>query len=360
MKNKDDKSHHAFSRRTVLKMAGATVVAPAVWIKNVQAAQDRVVIRSPGGAYDDIRKKLIYEPFTKETGIRVIPVATTTGKLEAMIRSGNIEIDIIDNDDSVLLQWENELAVLDYKRFKFTDPDDILPEYRHSNYVGNFVYGDVMGYNTGKFNQASVPRTWTDFWDYKRIPGARALADIDTGGPNLEFALLADGVPMDKLYPLDIPRAFKALSRIKPGVAKFWTSGALSVQLLSTGDADVSPVWSTRILKGIENKAPLAINWNQHGVRVQAYAILKKSKNHEQAQQLIDYCLRPEIQSQFSALWNSGPVTKAGYEALTAATREKIPGGDRTREHGFLIDAAWWAKNRADVGKEWANWVLNT
>lgn len=353
------KSAHSPQRRTMLKLAGVSTLAPMIWVKNAQAAEQRVVIRSPGGEYDDIRKKLIYEPFTKETGIRVIPVATTTGKLEAMIRSGNIEIDIIDNDDSVLLQWASELAPIDYKSFKYTNPDDILPEYKHDNYVGNFVYADVMGYNTGKFNKDTVPATWADFWDYKKIPGARALADMDTGTPNLEFALLADGVPMDKLYPLDLPRAFKSLSRIKPGIAKFWTSGALSIQLLSTGDADLSSVWSTRILKGIENKAPLAMNWNQHGVRVQAYAILKKAKNQEQAQKLIDYCLRPEVQSQFSSRWNSGPVTKAAFDALTPEIQTKIPGGDRTREHGFLINADWWSKNRATVSKEWANWVLN-
>src|SRR5690554_6822395 len=86
------------SRRSMLKMAGAALVAPSIWVKNAEAAQERVVIRSPGGAYDEIRQKLIYESFTKETGIRVVPVATTTGKLEAMLRSGNVVIDIIDND----------------------------------------------------------------------------------------------------------------------------------------------------------------------------------------------------------------------------------------------------------------------
>lgn len=355
-----NRSAAGVSRRSILKMAGASIVAPMIWVKNAEAAQERVVIRSPGGAYDDIRKKLIYEPFTKETGIRVIPVATTTGKLEAMLRSGNIEIDIIDNDDSVLLQWEDELAPLDYASFKYTDPADILPEYKHDNYVGNFVYADVMGYNTEKFDKSSVPQTWADFWDYKRIPAARALADIDTGGPNIEFALLADGVPMDKLYPLDLPRAFASLTRVKPGIAKFWSSGALSVQMLSTREADVSSVWSTRILKGIENGSPLAINWNQHGVHVQAYAALKKAKNLENAQKLIDFCLSERVQSQFSSHWNSGPVTQAAYKALTPELREKIPGGDRTREHGFLLDARWWAKNRAELGKEWAKWSLNT
>jgi putative spermidine/putrescine transport system substrate-binding protein len=360
MNDKTQKSTATLTRRSMLKIAGATMVAPAIWVKNAEAAQERVVIRSPGGAYDDIRKKLIYEPFTKETGIRVIPVAATTGKLEAMLRSGNVEIDIIDNDDSVLLQWENELAPLDYANFKFTDPADILPEYKHDTYVGNFVYAAVMGYHTAKFNKDSVPQTWADFWDYKRIPASRALADIDTGGPNLEFALIADGVPMDKLYPLDLPRAFASLSRIKPGITKFWSSGALSVQMLSTREADLSSIWSTRILKGIEEGSPLAINWNQHGVHVQAYSVLKKAKNFENAQKLVDYCLRPEVQSQFSAHWNSGPVTQAAYKALTPEMRDKIPGGDRTREHGFLLDAKWWAKNRAEVGKEWAKWSLNS
>src|SRR3546814_8465820 len=112
-----------------------------------------------------------------------------------------------------------------------------------------------MGYITVKINKDTVPHTWAYFWDYKRMPGARALASMDTGVPNIEFALLADGVPMDKLYPLDLPRAFKSLSRVKPGIVKFWSSGALSVQILSTRDADVSSVWSTRIVKGIENGA---------------------------------------------------------------------------------------------------------
>ncbi|MBN9091749.1 ABC transporter substrate-binding protein [Pandoraea pnomenusa] len=350
----------SMGRRSVLKLAGAAAIAPMIWVKNTEAAQETVVIRSPGGAYDEIRRKLIYDPFTAKTGIRVIPVATTTGKLEAMIKSGHLELDIIDNDDSVLLQWEDALAPLNYAGFKFTDPADILPEYKHDKYVGNFVYADVMGYNLGKWKQDTVPKSWADFWDFKKYPSTRALADMDSGAPNLEFALLADGVPMDKLYPLDLPRAFKALSRIKPGITKFWSSGALSVQMLSTREADLSSVWSTRILNGIANNAPLEINWNQHGVHVQAYAVLKKAKNFENAQKLVDFCLSKEVQSKFSALWNSGPVTKAAYESLTPALRDKIPGGDRTRQHGFLLDAKWWADNRAVVGKEWAKWSLNS
>lgn len=358
MEKEDMKSSKTISRRSLLKFTGAALAMPVLGMRSASAASQQVVIRSPGGAYDDIRRKLIYDPFTKATGIRVVPVALTTGKLTAMLQSGDISIDIIDNDDSVLLQWEKDLAPIAYDTFKFTDPADIIPEYKHSNYVGNFVYADVMGYNTEKWSKNTVPQDWAQFWDYKKYPSTRALAGIDTGVPNIEFALIADGVPIRELYPLDLPRAFKSLSRIKPAVTQFWSSGALSVQMLSTRDADLSPIWSTRIDKAIENGASLGINWNQHAVHLQAYAILKQAKNLENAQKLVDFCLSKEVQSKFSSLWSSGPVTSTAYKALTPEIQNKIPGGERTKEHGFLLDARWWAENRAKVGEEWSKWML--
>src|SRR3546814_5766512 len=78
------------------------------------------------------------------------------------------------------------------------------------------------------------------------------------------------------------------------------------------------------------NGASLDVNWNQHGVHVQAYAVLKKAKNLENAQRLVDYCLSDKVQSKFSSLWNSGPVTEATYKALTpeeigrASCRERV------------------------------------
>ena len=42
---------------------------------------------------------------------------------------------------------------------------------------------------------------------------SRSSARIASGAVDLEFALLADGVPKDKLYPIDVNRAFKALAK---------------------------------------------------------------------------------------------------------------------------------------------------
>ena len=51
--------------------------------------------------------------------------------------------------------------------------------------------------------------------DYSKNRRARMCAtDIASGAVDLEFALVADGVANDKLYPIDLNRAFKALDRV--------------------------------------------------------------------------------------------------------------------------------------------------
>ena len=72
----------------------------------------------------------------------------------------------------------------------------------------------------------------------KAFPGPRSLENSPKG--NLEFALLADGVAPDKLYPLDVDRAFKKLDQIKHHIPVWWTNGAQHVQLLIDGEVSMS------------------------------------------------------------------------------------------------------------------------
>jgi putative spermidine/putrescine transport system substrate-binding protein len=51
----------------------------------------------------------------------------------------------------------------------------------------------------------------------RRFPGPRSLRNHPVD--NLEFALLADGAAMDKLYPIDMDRAFRKLDEIRQHVA---------------------------------------------------------------------------------------------------------------------------------------------
>ncbi len=352
---------HNRKRRSLLAMTGAAITLPHLWIPKANAA-GQVIIRSPGGVYDDTRRELIYEPFRKETGIEVVPVATTSAKLDAMIKSGHIELDIIDISMQSLtrLKAHGSLLPIPYKEFKYTDPTDIEDAYRLEHTVGNFTYAQAMAFNTNAYTLEKGPKDWAQFWDAQRFPGPRMLADVAAGTPDLEAALLADGVPMDKLYPLDIKRAFEVLSRIRPSIHKFWDTGSLSGQMLTNKEVVMGSIWSSRLLALTDAGAPLVLNWNQHQVQVQAYGIMKGAPNAGNAAKLIDYCLSKDVQQRYFARFTAGPVTKSGYASLSAARRENVPGGDRTARQGYIVDSDWWGDdaNKRAVGQAWSKWIL--
>ena len=349
----------AVSRRKVLAASGALLVAPYVFTRRA-AAGDEVIVRSPGGAYDKIRQEVVYKPFEEKTGIRVIPVASTAAKMLAMFKAGQVELDVLDTGDDPLIQLNklDALLTLPYGDFKFTDPADILPQYKHSYMVGNFAYAQVLGYSTEVFPKGSEPQSWADFWDAASYDGSRMLADISTGSCNLEFALIADGVPMDQLYPLDIERGFASLSRIRPAITKFWNTGALSAQLLSDREIDMGSIWHTRISNAIKNGAKLDIQWNQHMGQVQAFGIFKDARNLDAAIQYVDFCTSPEVQSEFCARWSAGPINRKAFDTFPKELMERVPGAPALEGKGFTLNAEWWSDNRQEVSNIWSKWIL--
>ena len=236
------------TRRNLL-IAGSAVLATPYLSSRPARAAGQVVIRNPGGAWSDTQKKFIYEPFTTETGIEVVIVPTTLTKMLAMVKSGNNELDVADAgyDGLVELDKAKALAPIDYAGWKYAKPDDIPEEYKTANTAGMALYATVLGYNTSTFPNNSEPKGWAEFWDAKKFPGARMLQDMAAGTPNLEFALIADGVPMDRVNPIDIDRAFKSMSRIKPYIKKFWDTGALSAQMLADRDVVLGSIWNGRL-----------------------------------------------------------------------------------------------------------------
>ena len=92
--------------------------------------------------------------------------------------------------------------------------------------IAQNILGTALCYRSGKYRDGG-PSTWADFWDVKKFPGSRSLC-LSYSPRTLIFALLADGVPRDQLYPLDIDRAFKKLDQIKPHVKVWWREGTQS------------------------------------------------------------------------------------------------------------------------------------
>jgi putative spermidine/putrescine transport system substrate-binding protein len=342
-------------RRTLL---GASLAAPFVRTAAAQAGE--IIIRNPGGAYDDAMRKYVYDPFTQATGIRVTSVAATAARLLAMFRANNVELDIIDAGDNILEQLRrlNALAPIAYAVWKYRKPEDITPQVRLPTRVGNLLYSTVIGYSKEAFPDGKHPQSWAQFWDAQKFPGPRTLADMATGNPNFEFALLADGVPMDKLYPLDLDRAFRSLTRIRPSIRKFWDTGALSAQMLADKEVVLGSFWNGRVQVLIDRGAPLGLEWGENMIEIQAVSIFKDARNAANAQKLIDFMLQPGPQAQYCRELTYGPTNAKAFALLPAEQLARMPGSPASRDKGFYKDITWWEDNRDRVNRMWSRWIL--
>lgn len=348
------------TRRSLLTAGAAAVVAPGIWPCRAWAAE-QVVVRNPGGAWDETQRRYVYDPFTKETGIEVVAVASTMTKMLAMVKSGNAELDVVDGglDGLVTLNREGALAPIDYAGWKYADPNDIPAEYKTPTTLGLALYATVLGYNKEAFPEGKQPKSWAEFWDAGKFPGPRMLEDMAASTPNLEFALIADGVPMDKIFPIDLDRAFKAMSRIKPQIKKFWDTGALSAQMLADKDVVLGSIWNGRLEAIATKGAPVAIEWNQHMLQIQAYGIFKDAKNAKAAQLFLDYAMTPKAQLGMPKELNYGPTNRKSFDLLPKEALARLPGSPEQLPRSFIQDVNWWDANRAKVNSIWSKWILS-
>jgi putative spermidine/putrescine transport system substrate-binding protein len=317
-----------------------------------------LTVRNSGGAYGDALQKGVYTPFSKETGIAITVANMDGAQLLAQIKQGRPQADLIDNSLADLRKFETENALekLDYDRissFKSAKlPDTLVNDYA----VGKQYYVNALAYRTDAFG-GKKPASWQDFWDVKAFPGGRSMCSPDADLPELEFALLADGVPMDKLYPLDVDRAFKAMDRIRGSLKKYWDSGNLPGVLLSRQEVTMSTVWHGRLHSLIAQGNPIEYQLSGARRQAQGLAISKGATNVDAAYQLIDYSLRPEVQASLAKVYPVNPGVPAAYDKLTAEERAGLPGSPEFFDNGFDVDIDWWLKNESAVTKRWLEWA---
>ena len=347
------------SRRTFVAGAGLATAAPFIWTRRSSAA-GKVIIRTIGGSYEEANVKAIFEPFTKASGIEVVKVPASLGKVLAMHEAGSMELDVMDAGELGVLSLgqKGALEKINYKGWKLTNPDDIDPAVRRDDMVGDIWFSTVLGYNNQTFPTGKQPKSWAEFWDIKKFAGPRMLADINSGAVDLEFALLADGVPKDKLYPIDVNRAFKAMDRVRPSIRKFWDTGALSAQMLADKEVVLGSIWNGRLQSVAEKGAPLAIEWNEAMLQSQYWAPMKGAKNLENAQQFIDFACQPEIQAAVAKHIPYGPTNRQAFKSIPADLAARLPSSPENRQKAFVQNGKWWADNRPMISERWSQWLL--
>ena len=314
-----------------------------------------LVYNSSGGIVEKVAKQVFAQPYEQKTGTKITFTAPVNfAKLKAMVESGNIEWDLTElgPEDMVRGKERGYLEPIDYS---VVDKTDFLPGLAHSHAVPAAFYSTVLAYNTEKFPAGKAPQSWADFWNVKKFPGPRSLPNYPY---TMEMALMADGVPPDKVYPLDEERAWKSLDKIKEHVDVWWTMSAKPAQLLADGEVDLAAAFNGRI-SGIQKEgAPVGIQWNQQILLVAYNAVVKGAKNKAEAMKYLAFMMQPELQAAWVKIIPYPGPSKSMFEHLPPEITKHLPTNPEYYQLALKRDYAYWVEHEERLMEEWNAWML--
>ena len=337
---------------TAVKASAALAAAPYVITQSKAATQ--LVFSGFGGAYQTGQTKALFEPFEKQTGIKIVQ---TTGvdlaKLRAQVQSGNVEWDFIALPDRLRYTAVRDGLVmpLDYG---VIDAKKIVPALVTEHAIGCVTIPMLLAYSTKAYpNPDKAPKTWKDFWNIDGIPGQRGM--YNGAVYTLEFALIADGVPKDKLYPLDVDRAFRSLDRIKSKLV-WWSQMAQPGPMLTAGEIAVTP--SVRAITAMLAGEPLGVSYEGAALTYEAWVVPKGTKNAADAMKFINFALQAQNQAELTKYIAYGPTNSDAAALVDPKARPHLSSNPENAARGFLLSGDYWGPNLEKITERWNEWRL--
>ncbi len=352
-------------RRSIIAGAAALAATAGRPARAQARLEDTVVVRTTGGAFEKALKQYFFDPFTAATGTRVVPVATSYGdmvaKTAAMSAAGHVEWDVI----------SPQFYELDRLAPYLVDFGDChsLPNVAANGIPGicgrygvqYLTGGVVLAWDPAAFAGRRAPANWADFWNVAAFPGHRSLPSYGNPWNNtLLFALMADGVPADRLFPLDLDRAFRKLDEIKPAIDIWWKTGAQSVAMFRSGDIQMAPLWSGTAYAAKQGGLGLDWTYDQAAADLGSWAVLKGAPHPNAAAAFIDFYLaNPQSHAAFARDMGYATTNREGLSLLDPEQKHELVSSPGVLARMAAIDGAWVEANRNAVLERWNSWLAS-
>lgn len=251
------------------------------------AAEEPLNVVSWGGAYTASQTKAYHEPWTEKSGVEIVNIDKAQNGLSglrAQVEAGNVTWDLVDilPSDAIVACDEGLAEPLDHDAILAPAPDgtpatkDFLAGSLSECFVPSIVYSNIVAYNKEMFDKA--PTKIEDVFDLENFPGKRSLQKKPIN--NLEWALIADGVPANEVYDVlsteeGVRRAFKKLDTIKDSVI-WWEEGAQPPQLLADKEVAFASAYNGRIFNAAVNEnQPFEIIWDGQVFELDGWVVPK-------------------------------------------------------------------------------------
>ena len=362
------------------KMKSAALAAALALCAGGAHATDLTIV-SWGGAYTASQQKAYHEPYmAANPGVKIVnddSAAEGLAKLRAQVESGKVTWDIVDMvaADAIVACDEGLLEQVDPDSWLAAAPDGTpaskdffagtLTIGGTNCFIPQIVYSTTFGYRTDAF-KGRQPSTVADVFDLKTFPGKRALEKKPIA--NLEWALIADGVPGKDVYkalstPEGVDRAFAKLDTIKDQVI-WWTKGAQPPQLLADGEVVIASAYNGRLFSAIvEKKQPIAMLWDWQAFDLDGWVVPKGVKDLKAVKKYLRYATDTQRLADQAKYISYGPARyssapRVGKHAeLGIDMKPHMPTSPENAKTILIFDYVWWADHRAELDERFNAWL---
>ncbi len=338
--------------------AAASFFGPA---QQARADDNVVVFAGWGGVIIKSERAQYFDAFEKATGIKVIEVTDTNlAKLKTMAETGNAEWDLVQALGLWLPPSASKTPLWEPVDYSVITTDGIPDALKLTNGVGVQTFATTLAYNTDAFPAGKGPASWADLFDLKKFPGKRGM--YNSPRETLEVALMSDGVPTDKLYPLDVDRALKRLDQIKNDIV-WWDKWPQGANLLASGEY-VASMSSHDVVRGLiaqDSSTPLHQIWNAAPACIMTtdfLAIPHGAKHKAAAQKLMSWMLDANHQAAHAKATHIGPSNAKALAMLDAETREELPTYHFQKGELITRNDEFWAANFVPLTERFNLWKL--
>lgn len=352
----------------------ATAVAAAAM--NTASAKDLVMV-SWGGAYTASQQKAYHEPWmAMNPDINIINDDSGSGalaKLRAMVEAGNVTWDLVDMvaSDAMVACDEGLAMEIDHDAVLAAAPDGTLPTEDFGDmivspcYIPQIVYSTTFGYRTDLVGD-TPPTSINDVFDLEKYPGKRSLEKRPVN--NLEWALLADGVPADQIYEVldtdaGVQRALAKLDTIKDQVV-WWEKGAQTPQLLADGEVVIGSTYNGRLFSVIEEeKQPIAMLWDWQVFDLDGWVVPVGGKNEEDVMKYLKFATDTQRLADQAKYISYGPARKSSaplvgkHAEMGIDMGPHMPTDPNNAKNTLLYNFEWWADNIDDMTEKFQAWL---
>jgi len=315
----------------------------------------KLLVSSWGGSFTAATQEELTNLFDQANGCATT-IVDAPGEIEAQHAAGNVTWDVVDSAEGAdaFYLWERGLIEPLPENVKAVLEENSVPGSVTDFGIQHSSISDVLVCNRNETD--NCPTTPAEFFDTSAFPGPRIM--INDPLTAVVWALQADGVPADQIFPIDFDRAFNKLNSIKNDVRIWATAGDQQTQALASGEVIYGTIWNGRINPTREQGVELDVSWNGNVFRPAYNFVVKDAPNKEAAFAYLEWFAQSgEQQAKWAERTTYGVPSKDATLYLPEATSAVMPTNPDNLSKGVQVDLGWYLANVDELRDRWSEFL---